>query len=100
LLRFLDHHQVDRQKYNETLTVFWFEKVASELRGLPAASSLVEKCNQVTETLNNSAITQQYYSPEILSSETARLVFVNPDLKDWRPVNSGERESDEHGDGG
>ena len=98
LLCFLDHHQVDRQKYNETITVFWFEKVAAELRRLPAGASLVEKCNQVIESLNNPAITQQYYSPEVFSSATARQVFINPDLKDWRQVNRDESESDENGD--
>jgi hypothetical protein len=40
LLRFLDHHQVDRQKYNETITVFWFELVSDLLNKLPADSTL------------------------------------------------------------
>src|SRR5215475_606559 len=46
LLRFVDHHGVDRQKYNETITVFWLELVAKEIAKLPE-SSLVEQCNAV-----------------------------------------------------
>src|SRR5262250_2443836 len=84
LLRFLDHHQVDRQKYNETITVFWFELVSDRLNKLPADSTLVEKCNAVVESLDNSALAFEYYSRERLFSGEARKNFIAPDLKDWR----------------
>lgn len=84
LLRFLDHHQVDRQKYNETITVFWFELVSDLLNKLPADSTLVEKCNAVVESLDNSALAFEYYSRERLFSDEARASFIAPDLKDWR----------------
>src|SRR5688572_9760662 len=45
LHRFLDHHAIDKQKYNETLTVFWLELVALELKRLPTGSAMVDKCN-------------------------------------------------------
>jgi hypothetical protein len=83
LLRFLDHHQVDRQKYNETITVFWFEWVADVLKKLHSAASLVDKCNKVVESLDNSALVFEYYSRERLFSSEARETFIRPDLKEW-----------------
>jgi len=81
LLRFLDHHQVDRQKYNETITVFWFELVADVLSKLQSGATLVEKCNKVVESLDNSALAFEYYSRERLFSDEARQTFMTPDLK-------------------
>ena len=83
LHRFLDYHAVDKQKYNETLTVFWLEVVALELRRLPEASGLVDKCNSVIELLDNPKLTSEYYSDEVLWSDHARKAFVSPDLKRW-----------------
>jgi hypothetical protein len=83
LLRFVDHHGVDRKKYNETITVFWLEVVARALEELPRDSSLITKCNAVAEVLSNAGLAMEYYSPELLSSERARAEFVKPDLKDW-----------------
>lgn len=47
LLRFLDHHGVDRKKYSENVTVFWVDAVASRLEEIGAQASVLEKCNQV-----------------------------------------------------
>jgi hypothetical protein len=47
LLRFLDHHGVDKKKYSETITVYWIGKVAEKLNELGPSVSLVEKCNTV-----------------------------------------------------
>ena len=49
LLRFLDHHEVDRKIYSEAITVFWIERVAQRLSELGSEVSLVEKCNRVVE---------------------------------------------------
>jgi hypothetical protein len=84
LLRFLDHHAVDKQKYNETLTVFWLEMVALELKRLPANSALIDKCNSVIEALSNPKLASEYYSDGVLWSDLARKAFVSPDLKQWR----------------
>ena len=51
LLRFVDHHQVDRRKYNETITVFWFQLVAEAMSTMPADMRGVEQCNRVIELL-------------------------------------------------
>lgn len=53
LLRFLDHHGVDRKKYSETITLFWIELVADKLNEFGAGVSLVEKCNRVVEKMVN-----------------------------------------------
>ena len=52
LLRFLDHHQVDRKKYSETITVFWIGKVAEKLSELGPELSLVEKCNASVDSFD------------------------------------------------
>jgi len=84
LFRFIDHHGVDRRKYNETITVFWVEMVARELVAMSDGLTLVEKCNRVIESLGDKGHAFLYYSPERLSSEEARVKFVSPDLKTWR----------------
>ena len=83
LLRFIDHHQIDPQKYNETITVFWLEVVAELLSKLRSDSTLVENCNAVMESLNNAGLVFDYYSRERLFSDEARETFIRPDLKDW-----------------
>jgi hypothetical protein len=88
LLRFLDHHQVDQQKYNETITSFWIQVVVLELRKMPLELSLVEKCNRVIDAFNNHSLILDYYSRELLFSDEARAVFVSPDLKEWRDIQS------------
>ena len=50
LMRFLDHHGVDRKKYSEPVTVFWIDKVAQKLKELGPAASLVEKCNTIVRS--------------------------------------------------
>lgn len=50
LLRFLDHHEVDRKIYSEEVTIFWIERVAQRLSELRAEISLVEKCNMIVES--------------------------------------------------
>jgi len=84
LMRFLDHHSVDRQKYNETITVFWFQLIAEVLRSLQSGATLEEKCNTVVNALDNAGLVFEYYSRERLFSNEARTSFVGPDLKDWK----------------
>ena len=70
-------------KYHETITVFWLELTASELKKL-SGESLVEQCNAVLESLNDASLALQYYSADLLFSEKARASFVEPDLKSWK----------------
>ena len=83
LLRFLDHHGVDRKRYNETLTVFWNEMVCRTLNEIEPQTSLVEKCNRVVEALHDPALTFEYYSKTLLWSDAAIQGWVAPDLKGW-----------------
>ena len=86
LHRYIAHHQIDKQKYNETLTVFWFEVVADALARLGEAT-LVTRCNFILDTFTNSALALEYYSNDLLFSEAARESFVKPDLKEWKRSN-------------
>ena len=47
LLRFLDHHGVEKGKYSETVTAFYIDKIAEKLNEIGPEVSLVEKCNAV-----------------------------------------------------
>jgi hypothetical protein len=47
LLKFLEHHQVDRKKYSEKITVFWIDWVTEKIDALGSEASVVEKCNRV-----------------------------------------------------
>lgn len=84
LLRFVDYHKVDRQKYNETITAFWFHMVAEALSTMPTGLTMIEQCNEVVERFSNAGLVSDYYSNALLYSERARVEFVEPDLKDWR----------------
>lgn len=83
LLRFLDHHGIDRNKYNETVTVFWMEMVASTLREISEPASLAEKTNYVIDKLNDAGLVLSFYSKELLRTDQARRNFVEPDLREW-----------------
>ena len=50
LVRFLEHHGVDKGKYSESVTVFWIDKISEKLNELGPDVSLVEKCNTVLDT--------------------------------------------------
>lgn len=52
LLRFLDHHGVDRKKYCENVTVYWVEAVASHLEGIGSDAPLLEKVNQIVSSFS------------------------------------------------
>jgi hypothetical protein len=84
LMRFLNHHNIGNQQYNETLTVFWLEMVALELSKLPAEATLVDKCNSVTAAFSNPKLALNFYSEDLLWSERARDAFVPPDVKRWK----------------
>jgi hypothetical protein len=83
LRRFVDHHGVDRRKYHETMTVFWIKMVAVEVGRMSTKATLVEKCNQVIESLQDKNLVNKYYSKAILDSDEAREAFVVPDLQSW-----------------
>ena len=81
LYRFLDHHGHDRQKYNETITLFWIRLVRGFLDRTDTSRQVCEIANEMTESYGRSRIIYDYYSKERLSSEEARDGWVEPDLK-------------------
>lgn len=80
LFRFLKHHGVGREKYSETMTVFWIKLVQSAINEFIEAS-VVETTNGVLERLANPRVVFEYYSEGLLNSESARSGWVEPDLK-------------------
>jgi hypothetical protein len=52
LFRFLDHHGVDKKKYDETITVYWIERIADKLNELGDGLPFVEKCNEVVKSMS------------------------------------------------
>jgi hypothetical protein len=81
LCRFLNHHGVGLEKYNETITLFWLKMVRQVEAGLTTTASLTEVANAALEQLGNSKLIFDYYSEERAKSEEARTRWVEPDLK-------------------
>ena len=51
LFRFLDHHSVDRSKYNERVTRSWLEEIQTVLNQSDSDASLLSLTNTVLERL-------------------------------------------------
>ncbi len=51
LVRFVDHHDVPREKYSEEVTVYWIELIAEKLGEVTLGASLVDQCNYVISSL-------------------------------------------------
>src|SRR6185295_1546081 len=49
LYRYLDHNDVDRQKYNETITLFWLKRVRGFLDRADAARPTAELASEMIE---------------------------------------------------
>ena len=81
LYRFLDHHGADRQKYNETVTLFWVKLVHRFLKRTAVARPTRDIANEMIESFGDSRIIYGYYSKERLSSEEAREAWVEPDVR-------------------
>ena len=84
LIRFIAHHQIDKRKYNETITVFWLEVLSEAIERMSDSLTLLEKCNRVIQEFPKVGLALDYYSKELLYSDEARERFVRPDLKDWK----------------
>lgn len=81
LFRFLDHHGVGREKYNETMTIFWIKLVQNAINQMDQPASLVATVNFVLERLADHGVVFEYYSEEQLLSSEARGAWVEPNLK-------------------
>ncbi|HVQ36464.1 MAG TPA: hypothetical protein VMS31_02970, partial [Pyrinomonadaceae bacterium] len=56
LLRFLDHHEVGRAKYDEALTMKWIKRIQETIEELNPALSLLETTNEVVNRFANSRL--------------------------------------------
>ena len=81
LFRFLEHHGVGREKYNETLTIFWIKLVVDVFDQLDDGTSLVDRTNTILERLADPRVVFEYYSEACLKSEMAKTLWVEPNLK-------------------
>lgn len=81
LFHFLDHHGVDRQKYNETTTLFWIKLVHNLLERRDKTRPFVDITNEILETIGDSQLIYAYYGKELLSSDEARRRWIEPDVK-------------------
>jgi hypothetical protein len=81
LYRFLDHHGHDRQKYNETITLFWIKLVHSFLDRTNTSRRMADIANEMIEACGNSQLIYSYYSKERLLKDEARKEWIEPDVK-------------------
>ncbi|HKR01624.1 MAG TPA: hypothetical protein VJT09_13175 [Pyrinomonadaceae bacterium] len=81
LYRYLEHQGVERQKYNETITLFWIKRVRGFLDKTDNARTLADLANEMTLACGGSQVIYDYYTREHLSSDQARNEWVEPDIK-------------------
>ena len=81
LYRFLDHHGLGHEKYNETITLFWLKIMRKTLDEAGINRPLVETANEVIAQFGDSRLIFDYYSRERIFSEEAKSDWVEPDLK-------------------
>ena len=81
LLRFLNHHGIGADVYNETITQFWIAIVKRRMGELPLGTSTLEVTNDVIEKFARSGVVFEYYSKDLLNSPEAKNGWVEPDLK-------------------
>jgi hypothetical protein len=82
LQHLIAHH--GRQGYHETITRFWMELLLEYLHGLPEAMDRIEKINRAVEAHREKDVVFRYYSRELVTSNTARREWVEPDVRSWR----------------
>ena len=81
LYRFLDHHGLGYEKYNETITLFWIRRIRKFLDDADSKRSLADIANEAITLFGDSRLAFDYYSKERISSEAAKTSWVEPDLK-------------------
>ena len=67
-------------KYHVTITLVWMDLLEHAARRLPREATIVDLLEANPHLLTKTAL-EEYYSKELLASDTARTSFVEPDLK-------------------
>ncbi|MFL6257412.1 MAG: hypothetical protein ACJ74T_20600 [Pyrinomonadaceae bacterium] len=74
-------HGINPNLYHETITVFWLKRVRAYIGRAGNGRSLAEMTNALAGECGGSRLIFDYYSKELIDSETARRAWVEPDLK-------------------
>lgn len=74
-------HGVNPNLYHETITAFWLKRVRASLARARAGAGLAALTNALADECGRSRLIYDYYSKELLDSETARRGWVEPDLR-------------------
>jgi hypothetical protein len=78
---YVEAHGIDPNLYHETITLFWLKRVRAYLGRAGHAPGLAELTNALAAECGSSRLIFDYYSKELIDSETARREWVEPDLK-------------------
>jgi len=85
LLNFLEHNEIPRSKYHETLTRAWILAVRHFMNRSGASNSAAEFI-EANRQLLDSQLMLTHYSAAVLFSPDARASFVEPDIDPIPPV--------------
>ena len=79
--RYVAAHGINPSLYHETITVFWMRRVRAYLTREGARRGLADLVNGLAAESGSSRLIFDYYSKELIDSERARRVWVEPDLR-------------------
>lgn len=79
--RYVAAHGINPSLYHETITVFWLKRVRAYLERTDTGLGLAEMTNALAAECGGSRLVFDYYSRELIDSETARRGWVEPDLR-------------------
>jgi len=80
LHRFVTHHGISPEKYNETITVFWIKLLRHFLDVKGTDRSLLDLMNEAIVSLGSMRFVFSHYSKQLVFSAAARQGWVEPDL--------------------
>jgi hypothetical protein len=78
---YVEARGINPNLYHETITLFWLKRVRACLGRAGNAHGLAEMTNALAAECGSSHLIFDYYSKELIDSETARREWVEPDLK-------------------
>ncbi|MBC7931579.1 MAG: hypothetical protein H7Z38_13550 [Rubrivivax sp.] len=81
LARYIKAHGITPTLYHETITAFWLKRVRGFIERAGASRPLAELANELSDECSDSRLVFQYYSKELIDSESARRGWVEPDLR-------------------